>query len=136
MTGLNHVFRRGAVYVWRRRVPSRAGSPGRFVQVSLGTTEFSTAKARKCLADSVFQSFWTSMESGRITPAEARMFIAHSLAEEIRRLEDARYEEAPAQSPGEWRERYLIERCRSVAARLVAGRGRAAAGLVEGACER
>ena len=35
MTGLNHVMRRGAIYVWRRRMPVTEGQPGRFVQVSL-----------------------------------------------------------------------------------------------------
>ena len=45
MTGLNHVIRMGAVYVWRRRITSRAdGDTARYLQVSLRTTRFSTAK--------------------------------------------------------------------------------------------
>ncbi|SEK07419.1 hypothetical protein SAMN05444007_1197 [Cribrihabitans marinus] len=40
MTAINYVHRRGAVYVWRRRVPRASGEVlGEFVQVSLKTAE-------------------------------------------------------------------------------------------------
>lgn len=124
MTGLNHVIRRGAVYVWRRRIASRAGGDTeRYLQVSLRTTRFSTAKTLANVANLAFAASMLEMEHGRITPAEAHSFLARLVADELSRIEEERYFEPPASSPAKWRTRYLIERSRAVAVRLVASRG-------------
>lgn len=128
MTGLNHVIRRGAVYVWRRRITSRAScKTERYLQVSLRTTRFSTAKTLANIANLAFATCMLDMEHGRITPAEAQSFLARLVADELTRIEEERYFEPPASSPAEWRTRYLIERSRAVATRLVASRGMGAA---------
>jgi hypothetical protein len=136
MTGLNHVIRRGAVYVWRRRITSRAsGKTQRCLQVSLRTTRFSTAKTLANVANLAFATSMLEMEHGRITPAEAQSFLARLVADELARIEEERYFEPPASSPAEWRTRYLIERSRAVAARLVASRGMGAAPFPEDCAE-
>ncbi|WP_407691754.1 DUF6538 domain-containing protein [Pseudooctadecabacter jejudonensis] len=60
MQRLNHVTRRGAVYVWRRRLPVGSGIRGQFIQISLRTHRFSTAKN---LAGIVNRAFCASILS-------------------------------------------------------------------------
>ncbi|MDO6588640.1 hypothetical protein DS901_15425 [Loktanella sp. D2R18] len=71
MGHLNHVTRRGAVYVWRRRLPREVtGKTGDFVQVSLKTKKLSTAKAVAVLVNLNFATFISRVKSNRITRAE------------------------------------------------------------------
>ena len=73
MEHLNHVTRRGAVYVWRRRLPEGCtGKGGQFVQVSLRTKSLSTAKVVAALVNSAFATSILVVKNKRITRAEAR----------------------------------------------------------------
>jgi len=102
MTGLNYVTRRGAIYVWRRRLPAWVSTTS-YLQISLRTPTFQ-----------------------RITQAEAQRFLSDLVVQQLEKIEEERYYEPDAPSPEDWRQRYLDERGRAVAARLVAARGVAA----------
>ncbi len=126
MTGLNHVTRRGAIYVWCRYLPARISRTD-YLQISLRTSTFSIAKILANLVSSGFEASILDMERKRITRAEAQRFLAGMVARELERIEVERYFEPDAPSPDDWRNRYIKERCRAQAARLVASQGQAAA---------
>ncbi len=125
MTGLNYVTRRGAIYVWRRRLPAWVSKTS-YLQISLRTPKFSTAKVLANLVNAGFATCINRMKSQRITQAEAQRFLSDLVVQELEKIEEERYYEPDAPSPEDWRQRHLNERGRSVAARLVAARGAAA----------
>ena len=125
MTGLNYVTRRGAIYVWRRRLPAWVSKTS-YLQISLRTPKFSTAKVLANLVNAGFATCINRMKSQQITQAEVQRFLSDLVVQELEKIEEDRYYEPDARSPEEWRQRYLKERGRAVAARLVAARGVAA----------
>ncbi|QLL42055.1 site-specific integrase [Sulfitobacter pontiacus] len=125
MTGLNYVTRRGAIYVWRRRLPACVSQTS-YLQISLRTPRFSTAKILANLVNAAFATCISGMKSQRITQAEAQRFLSDLVVQQLEKIEEERYYEPDAPSPKDWRQRYLNERARAVAARLVAARGGAA----------
>lgn len=125
MIGLNYVTRRGAIYVWRRRLPAWVSKTS-YLQISLRTPRFSTAKIVANLVNVGFATCISHMKSQRITQAEAQRFLSDLVTQKLEQIEEERYYEQDAPSPGDWRQRYLEERYRAVAARLVAARGIAA----------
>ncbi|WP_439103585.1 DUF6538 domain-containing protein [Celeribacter marinus] len=128
MEHLNHVTRRGAVYVWRRRLPEHCtGTGGQFVQVSLRTRSFSTAKVIAALVNSAFATSILFVKNKRITRAEAQTFLAEVVSIELERIEEERYFETQASSPEAWRQRNIAERSRALAIERVAAMGHAAA---------
>jgi transposase len=125
MTGLNYVTRRGAIYIWRRRLPARVCATS-YLQISLRTAKFSTAKILANLVNTGFEACSERMKSKRITKAEAQRFLADLVARNLEQIEEERYCEPEPTTPEDWRERYFQEKCRAIAYRLVASRGRAA----------
>ena len=67
MHHLNHVYRRGAVYVWRRRMPATCSNSGGFIQVSLRTRDFSTAKNLANLLNCAFYASILEVKAQKIT---------------------------------------------------------------------
>jgi integrase len=126
MQHLNHVHRRGAVYVWRRRVPTACTNFSGFIQVSLCTHKFSTAKNLANLLNAAFYAFLMEVKTQKITRAEAQQFLSAVVSDELERIEAERYAEPQAKTPQEWRERYLDERARSFALNKLAVMGPAA----------
>lgn len=98
MTGLNYVTRRGAIYVWRRRLPARVSTTA-YIQISLRTAQFSTTKILANLVNSGFEACSQSMKSERITQAEAQRFLSDLVAENLERIADGRYYEPDAPIP-------------------------------------
>lgn len=128
MEHLNHVSRRGAVYVWRRRLPKHCtGEVGQCVQVSLRTNRLSTAKLIAALVNSAFATSILFVKNKRITRAEAQTFLAKVVSLELERIEEERYFEPQAVSPEAWRQRNIAERTRAIAIERVAAMGHAAA---------
>lgn len=123
MQHLNHVFRRGAVYIWRRRVPANVNKKCPFIQVSLQTRTFSTAKSLSALLNFTFVDFIMGVKTQNITRAEAQLFLSAIVSKELERIETERYAEVDARTPSEWRIRYLDERARTEALRKVATMG-------------
>ncbi len=129
-----HVHRRGAVYVWRRRIPaSDTRSSVRFVQVSLRTRRLSTCRLVAPLLTWKSDAYLREMMNGRLSHTEAQRYLAAIVAAEIVRLEALRYEEPLNQGPEEWLERVADERIKRAAFELVAARGTAAILLPEDA---
>lgn len=126
MHHLNHVHRRGAVYVWRRRMPATSSKARSFIQVSLRTREFSTAKILANLLNRSFCGSILRVKTQSITRAEAQQFLTAVVSDELKRIEAERYAEPQATTPQEWRERYLNERARSFALTKIAVMGPAA----------
>ena len=126
MQHLNHVTRRRAVYVWRRRLPAAADKKDRFIQVSLRTREFSTAKRLAPLLNRAFCASILGVKTGQITRAEAQDFFAQIVSDELRRIEDERFAEPQAIDPQTWGDRYLDERARAIALERLAAMGPAA----------
>ena len=120
MHHLNHVKRRGAVYIWRRRIPLYTEKTCCFVQVSLQTRMFSTAKLRAALLNFAFVNLIESVKTQQITRAEAQKYLSAIVSKELERIEQDRYSEADARTPDEWRNRYLEERALCEAMRKVA----------------
>lgn len=112
MHHLNHVKRRGAVYIWRRRIPLYTTKTCSFVQVSLQTRKFSTAKLRAALLNFAFVNLIESVKTQQITRAEAQKYLSAVVSKELERIEQDRYSEADARTPDEWQNRYLEERAR------------------------
>ncbi|MBI1495529.1 site-specific integrase [Halocynthiibacter styelae] len=125
MIGLNYVTRRGAIYIWRRRLPARVSTTA-YIQISLRTARFSTAKILANLVNSGFEACSERMKSKRITQAEAQCFLTDLVAKNLEQIEEERYYEPDATTPEDWRKRYFDEKCRAVAYRLVATRGQGA----------
>ncbi|WP_164933011.1 site-specific integrase [Tropicibacter alexandrii] len=121
MHGLNHVHRRGAIYVWRRRLPKSLGE-NRYLQVSLRTNNFFSANRLAALVNEKFVAFLPWVKNERISIAEAQRFLSAEVASALRQIEEDRFLEPDATSPDQWRTRYFNERCRSVALRIVASR--------------
>jgi len=126
MHHLNHVHRRGAVYVWRRRMPVTCLNTSDFIQVSLRTRDFSTAKNLANLLNRTFCDSILRVKTQKITRAEAQQFLTAVVSDELKRIEAERYGEPQATTPQEWRERYLNERARSFALTKLAVMGPAA----------
>ncbi|SLN47120.1 site-specific integrase [Pseudooctadecabacter jejudonensis] len=125
MTGLNYVTRRGAIYVWRRRLPAWASKTS-YLQISLRTPKFSTAKILSNLVNAGFATCICHMKSQRITQAKAQRFLSDLVVQRLEKIEEERCYKPDTPSPEDWRQRYLNERGRAVAARFVAARGGAA----------
>jgi len=126
MQHLNHVTRRGAVYVWRRRLPTGCRIDGDFIQISLRTRRFSTAKILANLVNKAFCDSILRVTTEKITRAEAQRFLNAIVSDELERIEANRYAEPQAETPHIWRERHLEERARAVALRKIAAMGPAA----------
>lgn len=93
MHHLNHVRRRGAVYVWRRRLPMACANTRDFIQVSLRTRDFPTAKNLANLLNSAFNTFMLEVKTQKITRAEAEQFLTALVSDELERIEAERYSE-------------------------------------------
>ena len=63
------------------------------------------------------------MKNRRITHAEAQRFLSEMTTLKLDEIEKTRYYEPDAASPEDWQNRYLGEKCRSMAAGLVSARG-------------
>ena len=133
MGAMTHVTRRGAGYIWRRRIPKRAlegrggclstENEGAILQVSLQTRDLSTAARRAPVVSTAFDDMIDSMTDKSLTRAQARPYLEAVVQSEIERLEAARWCETPPASTKEWRKRWMRERAEAYAFRLLASRG-------------
>ncbi|WP_412508989.1 DUF6538 domain-containing protein [Roseovarius sp. SYSU LYC5161] len=130
---MTHVTRRGASYIWRRRIPKRAlqsksdglstKNNGVIVQVSLGTRDLSTAARRAPLVSAAFDDMIEGMTYTSLTRAHLRQYLESVVQAEVARIEEARLFEAPPASSLEWRARWMRDRAEAYALRLLSSRG-------------
>ena len=89
MTVLNYVTRRGAIYVWRRRLPAWVSKTS-YLQINLRTPKFSTAKILASLVNAGFATCINPMKSKPITQAEARRFLSDLVVKQLEKTEEER----------------------------------------------
>ena len=124
MARLNHTMRRGAVYVWRRRLP--AGHPsykGKYVQISLRTKELSTAEVLGPLVNTAFNDIIKPMLTEAITLEDVKTYLDSVVQTHLAQIDAARWAEAPPDSSRKWRERWMQDRAHAYALRLLSSRG-------------
>lgn len=112
MPALSHLFRRGAVHWWRRRLPCPCGGsrPGS-VQLSLGVRELGTARRLATHLTARSEIVFAKVRSGMLTQQQSNTILqgelqrlrekfashnAHDLLENIRR-EEARIDRIVAE---------------------------------------
>lgn len=103
MTSLNYVTRRGAIYVWRRRLPAGVSKTS-YLQISLRTPRFSTAKILANLVNASFATCISRTKSQRISQEEAQRFLSDLIVQQLEKIEDKPYYEPDAPSPEDWRQ--------------------------------
>lgn len=81
-----HVYRCGATYVWRRRLPSGTDGGG-VMQVSLRTRDPNEARQLAALVTAQSTAIFRDMVKKRLTPAEARGLFDRVVREERQRIE-------------------------------------------------
>lgn len=82
-----HVYRRGATYVWRRRLPAKSEAEG-IVQVSLRTRDPDMARRIAAVVTAHSEVIFGDMVKKRLTPAEARGLFNRVVQQENARLAD------------------------------------------------
>jgi hypothetical protein len=98
-----YVQRRGAVYVWRRRVPhADRKNSNKFLQVSLRTRELSTCLGLASLLTWRSEAYLAQVMNGHLSHTEAQRFLAAIVTAEISRIHAERYAEPLDQSPTDW----------------------------------
>ena len=133
MGAMTHVTRRGASYVWRRRIPKHAlprcakalstKNSGEIIQVTLSTRDLSTAARRAPLVTAAFDDMIEGMTEPTLTRAQLRQYLEAVIHAEIQRLETASWRESPPASTKEWRRRWMRDRAEAYALRLLSSRG-------------
>lgn len=80
-----HLFRRGNVFQWRRRIPAQSTGTST-IQVSLRTTELKQARilARRLTAES--DRMLDAIREETLSPADARKWLRHVVSEELIRI--------------------------------------------------
>lgn len=84
----NHTFRRGATYVWRRRLPTRLGAG--IIQISLRTNDPLIARRLSVIVNAEAVRIFDVMQAQGLTKDEARHFLAKVIERELRRMETLR----------------------------------------------
>ena len=130
---MTHVTRRGASYIWRRRIPKRAleaegnglstKKSSVIVQVSLETRDLSKAARRAPLVSAAFDDMIECMTHTTLTRAHLHQYLEAVVQAEVARIEDARLHEVPPASSREGRARGMRDRAEAYALRLLSSRG-------------
>ncbi len=124
MPKVTHVQRRGAVYVWRRRLPVVFGGPKRqFVQISLHTKEFSKAALRAPLVTVAFNDMFRDMLAETVFSDDVKSYLSQVVQIHLARIDAARATESHPADSAEWRARWMQDRADAYALRLLASRG-------------
>ena len=105
MSVTNHVFRRGAVYTWRRRIPAGARREGRsaVLQVSLQTGGRREAQRLAAIVTAESNAVFWAMEHHGLSPAAARALLERTIRAaqaQFARAELAAMDEAQAGASG------------------------------------
>ncbi len=123
MPAVSHVFRRGAVYYWRRRIPAAPDAgPGCVLILSLGTKDQDEARRLAAALTHMSETVLEEARRGRLTPSEAQAIMLAVALEQIETLKRAAIADRALNRPepmsGERADRIL-----GAAYRLLAERG-------------
>lgn len=83
MSVTNHVFRQGAVYTGRRRIPASAGPGGRtaVLQLSLQTRGWREAQRLAAIVTAQSDEVFWAMDHQGLTPAAAKVLLERTIRE-------------------------------------------------------
>ena len=129
MPMIAHVFRRGAVCAWRRRVPVRSGNATKagFIQVSLYAHDPATARVIGVALHATSERAFELMAASRLTAEQARTWLEHVVKKELDAIDNRRLAEHDDISGGGYEDNRLLDELAAHCFRLLASQGKSAA---------
>lgn len=123
-----HVFRRGAVYTWRRRIPKTYGTKrkNRYIQVSLKTRDPALARRLGAILHGESARVFEDMAASRLTPEQAKLWLEHVVDAELERIRVMRLDAMDSSDPDRQADDRRADELAAHAYRLLAQRGRSA----------
>lgn len=118
------VYRRGASYIWRRRLPRLLG--GALIQVSLRTNDPLIARRIAAIVTVASNNLFERMTNTGLSRENARKLLDQVIREEIDRIQARKTVELDASADDAWKDNKSHDRMAARAYRLLAERGRSA----------
>lgn len=118
------VYRRGASYIWRRRLPRLLG--GALIQVSLRTNDPLIARRIAAIVTVASNNLFERMTNTGLSRENARKLLDQVIRDEINRVQIRKTAEMDDSAEGAWIDNQSHDRMAAKAYRLLAERGRAA----------
>ena len=118
------VYRRGASYIWRRRLPRLLG--GALIQVSLRTNDPLIARRIAAIVTVASNNLFERMTNTGLSRENARKLLDQVIGDEINRIQIRKTAEMDDSADGAWIDNESHDRMAAKAYRLLAERGRAA----------
>jgi len=121
MPRIPHVFRRGAVYTWRRRVPVSSGVSAKsyYIQLSLKTRDPSTARRLSAILYAKSQEIFERMEELKLTNERAKAWLESIVKSELDNIQNRRAAEQDALGENAYEENRLDDELVAHACRLL-----------------
>lgn len=121
-----HVFRRGAVYTWHRRVPVSAGNATKasYIQVSLHTHDPAKACVIGAALHTTSERVFELMAASRLTAEQARTWLEHVVKAELDAIDNRRLAEHDDISGGGYKDNRLLDELAGHCFRLLASQGK------------
>lgn len=120
---VNFVFRRGAIYTWRRRIPSRVPCDGIHLQISLGTACPWTARRLGGIVTFESNQVFEAMALDGLTREAARKWLERVVREELERIDRRNRAQSDSRETGYARTNAAEDRALGHALRLLARDG-------------
>ncbi len=107
-----HVFRRGAVYVWRRRIPlaCRNSKTSTYIQLSMRTYDPKIARTIGAILHGKSEQVFELMAEASLTQQEAKAWLEHVVTEELKRIQTRRLVEQDSPETGAFEDNRLVNR--------------------------
>lgn len=118
------VYRRGASYIWRRRLPRLLG--GALIQVSLRTNDPLIARRIAAIVTVASNNLFERMTNTGLSRENARKLLDQVIRDEIHRIQIRKTAEMDDSKDGAWIDNESHDRMAARAYRLLAERGRSA----------
>ena len=92
MVRATHIFRRGAIYYWRKRIPigTLKNRPNTYLQVSLCVSELKAAKHIAVSVNFESERLFDLMKQGLLTKDEATSWLQHHVRERRDKIKQVR----------------------------------------------
>lgn len=126
---VTHVFRRGATYTWRRRIPQDCGNlrKNSYIQISLRTNDPKTAQRVGGILHGESEKVFELMSSSQLSQKDAKAWLERIVREEIQRIDRRRLVELDDKLVNASEDNLLMDKLAGHAYRLLAEKGGSAA---------
>ncbi|QUS35554.1 DUF6538 domain-containing protein [Falsirhodobacter algicola] len=124
-----HVFRRGATYVWRRRVPASQG--GKLMQVSLRTNDPLIARRVALMVSAESYGIFDAMIQNRLSRDDARKLLEAAIMRALGQIEIIRMNIPDSPEMHVWQNTLSKDWAMGKAYDIVSHRGAAAAPILD-----